>query len=115
MNKVTFFRATDRNGNTEWMSARVVLPDGRQFHVGYHPSVGRDGQRGGINFAYDGSWKDGVFTECAIGENNSIWLEDRSPDDMFSSEMFADLTGKYPYEVEESIRGNEDYQSMETP
>ena len=107
-NSVTFFLAVDpKSREIEYMSARVVLPDGREFHVGYHPNIGADGQRDGLNFGFNGTWSDGVFTESK--DTNAIWLEDLHGDDLFCSEMFGSLTGKYPYEVRDSIKPNEDY------
>ncbi len=51
--------------------------------VVYHPGATRDGL-------------DGL-------DINGTWFEDRHTDDMFCSEMFATLTGLYPYEVRELI------------
>lgn len=112
MNKVTFHRAVDRHGETEYISARVVTPLGNEFHIGYHPHIGADGQRDGLNFGFNGIWLDGEFIDTKPGAEgwvHSLWLEDRNQDDVFCSEMFGQLTGRYPYEVEERIPGNEDY------
>ena len=50
-----------------------------------------------------------VFHTCATREGydglsfNGTWFQDKSEDDLFCSEMFAELTGKYPYEVREVV------------
>lgn len=106
-NKVTFHLVTTNRDGTRYMSARVVLPSGKEYHVGYHPGIGADGQRDGLNFGFNGVWADGVFTETT--ENNPIWIEDKDSEDMFCSKLFGELTGRYPYEVEEWITPNEDY------
>jgi hypothetical protein len=110
-NLVTFFLAVDpKTGETEYMSARIVLPDGREFHIGYHPNIGVDGQRDGINFGPNGCWTDNIFTEAP--EPASIWIEDRGPTEMFCSELFQELTGRYPYEIEANIKANADYRAF---
>lgn len=109
MNRVTFHISAERQGRklVQFYSARVVTPLGKEFHVSYHPHIGPDGQRGGINFGFNGRWTGDSFEEAR--ETGAIWLEDRDPDDFFCSEFFAALTGKFPYEVEAKIKPNEDF------
>lgn len=88
------------------MSARVVLPNGKEYHVSFHPNIGPDGQRDGLNFAFNGQWSDGRFWEAGP---NASWFEDRDVSDTFCSELFADLTGKFPDQIEEYVLPNRDY------
>jgi len=48
---------------------------------------------------HQGATKNGLDGLCI----NGTWFEDLHGDDVFCSEMFAALTGKYPYEVREEI------------
>lgn len=108
MNSVTFHLAVDpKSKKTTYISARVVTPLGKEFHVSYHYCVDATGQRSGIHFGLNGEWVGGVFIEAQ--DTNGIWLEDRSANNMFCSELFEALTGKYPYEVENWIEPNHDY------
>jgi hypothetical protein len=120
VNKVTFFISADPKGNTRYISARIITPLGNEFHVGYHDGICADKQRDGLNFGPNGRWQDGEFigawedpaqppNEDNDGWIAAIWLEDKTADDTFCSEMFADLTGRYPYEVEAHIKPNQDY------
>ncbi len=100
MNDVQFHIESDpKTTEISYISALITVPSGREFGVTYHVCVDRAGQRSGLS----------IFPEDLGEDDRPLWIEDRDADDSFCSEMFAELTGRYPYEIEEAMTPNEDY------
>lgn len=101
-NKVEFRRFIDRwpkpVGDLQTIAAKITTPSGKRFLVVLHEKSTLEGWDSLEIQRLDENGD--IVVQNEEGETIS-WIRDRHHDDLFASELFGELTGKYAFQIEE--------------
>ncbi len=103
MNKVEFKYYIDRwpkpIGDKVTIAAKILTPSGKRFLVVLHSQATIEGLDALEIRRID---EDGNIVPPI--EETVMWFKDQHADDYWASDMFGELTGKYQFQIEETMK-----------